>query len=76
MRDKDPVIWLFKRSLSVRRPKRCDVRKGAEEPPSASFKSEEVQRSHHHQIHKSLSDSRASKAGSRALVSRLRGKAG
>ena len=34
MRDKDPVIWLFKRSLSVR----CDVRRGAT--------SEEVQRSH------------------------------
>ena len=78
MRDKDPVIWLFRRSLSVR----CDVRRGAT--------SEEVQRSHPpqgsspkrcrgghlHQIHRSLSDSRASTTGSRALVSRLRGKAG
>jgi hypothetical protein len=48
MRDKDPVIWLFGKSLSVR----CDVRRGAEEPPSARFKSEEVQRRHLHQIHR------------------------
>ena len=33
MRDKDPVIWLFRRSLSVR----CDVRRGAEEATSTRF---------------------------------------
>ncbi len=78
MRDKDPVIWLFRRSLSVR----CDVRRGAT--------SQEVQRSHPPpapspkrcrgatttRFTGRSSDSRASTTGSRALVSRLRGKAG